>query len=258
MIAKYEISRERDENLLVVGNVDHTCPAHFHRKVELLYIDEGEKCIVSGNKEILLNKDNIFIADSYSLHSYKESDGGTQTVVVFPNRMLQHYYDEFGGSVLGSNVIEDAEFCRKVKPLFDSLADKTQNALLYQATVDMLLGSIVGYVGIDEQNLCDRQSFVERVLEYIDDNFRDELTLESMAEHFGYSKYYFSHLFNTTLGTSITDYISTIRLEKVLEKLKTDRCTVSDAVYECGFSSIPTFYRALKKNYNYKRVSDIV
>ena len=96
------------------------------------------------------------------------------------------------------------------------------------------------------------------VLEYIGEHYADEITLEGMAEHFGYSKYYFSRLFNAALGTSITDYVSAVRLMHTLDVMKNTGCTASEAALASGFSSIPTFYRVLKKNYNYKAVKDLL
>ena len=49
-----------------------------------------------------------------------------------------------------------------------------------------------------------------------------------------------------------------VRLQAAIELLKQGKKTVSDAAYEAGFASIQTFYRAVKKNYSYKRVKDLV
>lgn len=258
MQAIYEIGRERDENLLYEEGYDMVCPYHFHRKAELLYVLEGEKRVFVGGKELKLGADNMFVADSYYLHSYLESPESKQIVVVFPNRYLGHFYEQFGGEVLKTHVFSDGESSKRLLPLIRELKNTDRNKLLYQANIDMLLGSIVEISGVEEGNLPDRQSFVERVLEYINDNYSEPIDLSNMAEYFGYSKYYFSRVFNGVLGTGITDYVSTIRLNKTLEMLKNKRCTVSEAALECGFSSIPTFYRALKKNYRYKKISDLL
>lgn len=258
MQATYEISRERDENILLSRDTDHSCPCHFHRKVELMYVQEGEKTVFSCCKEIVLKPDQIFIADSYCLHSYQPDESGKQIIVVFPNIMLGHYYDALGGAVLKSNVITDCDVAKKLKPLFENLFERNRNRLLYQANVDMLLGSIVEYIGAEQENLPDRESFIERVLGYINDHYAEDISLNVLAEYFGYSKYYFSRLFNLTLGTNITDYISVIRLEKALDKIKKTHCTVSAAALDSGFSSIPTFYRALKRNYKYKKIKDLL
>ena len=142
-------------------------------------------------------------------------------------------------------------------PPVEALAEGKCNKLVMQAHCDMLLGSVAEKLGYSE-GARGRQGFVDVLLAYINEHYADEINLDVMAEHFGYSKYYFSRMFNDALGTSITDYVSAVRLMHTLETMKTKGCTASEAALECGFSSIPTFYRVLKKNYNYKAVKDLL
>ena len=258
MLAEYELNRERNEELFVLGGVDNVCPVHFHRKVELLYVESGEKRIFGSGKEISLGENSVYFANSYEMHGYYPSEGGRQIVVVFPNGMLKDYYDEFGSVMPAGCVVDDAEFCKNLLfPHFRALLDGTPNGLLAQGHCDMLLGLIMHKLGT-QAGTRDRQSFVDALLAYINENYAEDITLEGMAEHFGYSKYYFSRMFNAALGTSITDYVSSVRLMRALDMLRRTGCTVSDAAFSCGFSSLPTFYRALKRNYDYKSVKDLI
>lgn len=112
MLAEYELNRERNEELFVLGGVDNVCPVHFHRKVELLYVESGEKRIFGSGKEISLGENSVYFANSYEMHGYYPSEGGRQIVVVFPNGMLKDYYDEFGSVMPAGCVVDDAEFAK--------------------------------------------------------------------------------------------------------------------------------------------------
>lgn len=257
MLARYELNRERDETIFAGAECDNVCNVHFHRKVEVMYVLEGEKKIFASGKELTLRGDNIYFANSYEMHGYAESPGSRQTVIVFPNLMLRDFYDVFGDKIMNGCVVDDAGFCRSVLPHFEALAEGKCNKLVMQAHCDMLLGRVAEKLGYSE-GTRGRQGFVDGLLAYINEHYADEINLDVMAEHFGYSKYYFSRMFNDALGTSITDYVSAVRLMHTLETMKSKGCTASEAALECGFSSIPTFYRVLKKNYNYKAVKDLL
>ena len=257
MLAEYELNRERNEELFVSTGKDNVCPVHFHRKVEVMYVTSGVKNFVAAGKETSLAADGIFFANSYEMHGYTESEGSTQTVIVFPNRMLGNYYDCFGDKMPLGNTVDDKDFCRTLLPHFEALAAGGGNKLLAQAHCDFILGSLMEKLGTAE-GVKERQSFVDGLLAYINENYAEDIDLDGMAEHFGYSKYYFSRMFNAALGTSLTDYVSAVRLMRALDMLKRTGCTVSQAAMECGFSSLPTFYRVLKKNYNYKSVKDLL
>ena len=203
MLAEYELNRERNEDLFVSAGEDNVCPVHFHRKVEVMYVTSGVKNFVAAGKEVSLGEDGIFFANSYEMHGYVESAGSTQTVIVFPNRMLGNYYDCFGDKMPLGNMVTDKEFCRTLLPHFEALAAGGENRLLVQARCDFILGSLMDKLGTVE-GVKERQSFVDGLLAYINENYAEDIDLESMAEHFGYSKYYFSRMFSSNEIISIS------------------------------------------------------
>ena len=64
MLARYELNRERDETIFAGAECDNVCNVHFHRKVEVMYVLEGEKKIFASGKELTLRGDNIYFANS--------------------------------------------------------------------------------------------------------------------------------------------------------------------------------------------------
>ena len=258
MIAEYELSREADERLYVSLNQDGVCPLHFHRKLELVYIQSGHKTIISDNEKYFLEADQIYVADSYVMHSYEKSNDSTQIIIVLPNHMLRDYYLLYGDRKLATCVIKDHDIAKAMKPFFLALAKKNPNPLINQGRVDQLMGHIVDTMGLVKREESFDHKFIEEVLAYIQENYRDEITLDSLADHFNYSKYYFSRMFNNYLHTNITNYLAMIRLQAAIEMLKSGEKNVSDAALDSGFASIQTFYRAAKKHYKYEKIKDLV
>ena len=258
MIAEYELYRESDERMYVSIDKDGACPNHFHRKIELLYVTDGDKIINCDGVKYHLYPDQIFIAYSYAMHSYEENPNGKQIILVLPNHLLKDYYLLYGHKKFSKCIIQNKEKCKRLKHLFLSLVDKKSNPLICQGSIDLLMGKLVEELKLEDRAANYNQTFTEEVLAYINENYKENITLDSLSKHFGYSKYYFSRMFNSTLKTNITNYISIVRLQAVLRRLQAGDCNVSTAAYEAGFSSMQTFYRELKKNYDYKKVKDII
>lgn len=258
MIAEYELIRESDERIYISYNKDGYCPNHFHRKIELVYVLEGDKIIYCDGKKYLLKPNQIFVADSYAMHSYEENKEGKQIIIVLPNHLLKDFYLLYSEKKFAKCVIKNTEKCKQLKPLFMALVNKSTNALICQGSVDLLMGQLVDELKLENRDSNYNQNFIEEVLAYISENYKENITLESLAEKFGYSKYYFSRLFNNALNTNINSYISMIRLQAVIRRLRDSNCNVSTAAFEAGFSSMQTFYRELKKNYDYKKVRDLI
>ena len=91
-------------------------------------------------------------------------------------------------------------------------------------------------------------SVVYDVLDYINEHYREELSLDFLANKFFISKYHLSREFNRIFGTSVYRYIIQKRL--VMAKQMMSEGTPSSEVYQhCGFGDYSNFYRAFKSEY---------
>ncbi len=88
---------------------------------------------------------------------------------------------------------------------------------------------------------------VYRIIDYININLKNKLTLESIASHFNASVSYIRNLFYKYLQQPTYDYILNARLNKATTMLLTTRLSVTEIAEECGFSSANYFYFIFKK-----------
>lgn len=86
----------------------------------------------------------------------------------------------------------------------------------------------------------------KNVLEYIDKNYSEELSVEEIARIVGYSTDYFLKLFSEQMGKSLNTYINEVRCEKAIKRLLSSRDSISNIALECGFTSLRTFNRVFK------------
>lgn len=87
------------------------------------------------------------------------------------------------------------------------------------------------------------------VLEYINRNLSEDLSIAAISDKFFMDKYYLMHLFKKETGFTIGNYITCKRLSRVDELIKKG-LRVTEACFECGFKNYSTFSRAYKKYYN--------
>lgn len=91
-------------------------------------------------------------------------------------------------------------------------------------------------------------SVVADVLNYINDHFNEDLSLDLLANRFFISKYHLSREFNRLVGTSVYRYIIQKRL--AIARLLMSQGVPSTTVYQqCGFGDYSNFYRAFKSEY---------
>lgn len=68
---------------------------------------------------------------------------------------------------------------------------------------------------------------VERVRQYIQEHFCEEISLESIAAVCGMSKYYLCHVFKENMGVSVFNYLIWLRMEEARRLLATTTLKVS-------------------------------
>lgn len=86
-----------------------------------------------------------------------------------------------------------------------------------------------------------------QILEYIDDHYMDDVTLESVAYMAGFSKYHFSRLFKQYTDFTFCDYLCYRRIKAAEEFLSKPDLSITEVALQSGFPSISTFNRLFKQ-----------
>lgn len=82
---------------------------------------------------------------------------------------------------------------------------------------------------------------------YINNHYKQDLSLDDVAEFAGFSRYYFSRSFKKQTGYSFKDYLCEKRLQVATDLLiRTDK-SMKDVAAESGFGSVATFNRVFRE-----------
>ena len=87
-----------------------------------------------------------------------------------------------------------------------------------------------------------------RMLNYIDNNFMNPISVEAIAREHNMDRTYLSKLFKKKYGKSLKEYIIYTRLKEA-RLLLTNGKNVTEAALFCGFNSPAHFSRIYKKYY---------
>ncbi|MBN2220147.1 MAG: AraC family transcriptional regulator [Kosmotogaceae bacterium] len=93
-------------------------------------------------------------------------------------------------------------------------------------------------------------SRINEVMDYIEDNLTESLTLDELSDVAGFSKYHFHRIFYAFVGETLSQFIWRIRLGKAAALLANDPTkTVAEVADECGFASGSSLSRSFKKRF---------
>lgn len=241
--------------------------AHWHTEVELIYILEGSHSVGINNQTQTLEKGDFAICSSGDIHYYDGSDTDVKKIITI-------FKPDFIGYPAGwpqnlrfiSPFIKRTSFCDNPDML--ALMDKIEELLLdafrefskQQVNyVDYIKSKLLeicvlairnfptGSFNTDENNFKKYNlERMQKTLQFIEENYTGNLTLEDLAMHANLSYFYFSRLFKNTVGMSFKEYINRKRIQLAESLLGRNNMSVTQIAFECGFESIRTFYRSYK------------
>lgn len=98
------------------------------------------------------------------------------------------------------------------------------------------------------RKLKEDQNLYENIIQYIDTQLDQDLSLEHLAGKFYASKYHIAHIFKENTGISIHQYIMKKRLAACQDAILSN-ISITKAYLMFGFKDYSSFYRAFKKEY---------
>ena len=118
--------------------------------------------------------------------------------------------------------------------------------ILHQLYVDVKNPLSNGYIPSSSHYFT-----LKKLVEYIQNNIQETLSLKELAKFSGLSPNYLHMLFTKTMKITINEYIIMLRLEKAKGCLVKTDSSISEIALECGFGNIPYFSYIFKRRVNF-------
>ena len=91
---------------------------------------------------------------------------------------------------------------------------------------------------------------IREIIDYINQHYAENLTIEKLSELMGYSKTHFMTIFKQHTGTSCTEFIIQARLNAACEELRNSVKPVLEIATNVGFNNLSNFNRQFKHYYD--------
>jgi AraC-like DNA-binding protein len=91
------------------------------------------------------------------------------------------------------------------------------------------------------------QASCDEVIEYIQNNLQNPLTLTSIASHFALSESHLNEIFREVHNTTLMRYVTQLRINVVKEILVLKRERVSDIAQLTGFASVTSLSHVFRR-----------
>ena len=249
MYAEFGIERELSNQLYYKECENDNGPIHFHSQIELCLVDEGEMDILINDKKKTLKKGEMCISLSYDAHVYKPVKYSKSTVIVIPSYMCEEFTSVIKNKKVVNPFISDLPTVEEIKYYFNKLKS-TDNYLKQIGCINLILGNIMEAVSFEQSSNPVETELSTKMLLYIHENYKSNITLSSLSSKFGYTESYISRYFKSCFHIGINQYLSIIRLKNAIMLMRKNKNNITFCALESGFNSVRTFYRIFHNEFN--------
>lgn len=251
--------------LAVNTEEDFHYPLHWHNAVELAYTLEGGCRVNSNGVSYLLDEKEVLIIPSGEIHDIHSSDRNGKRVFIQFNISMLDGFGGFGGikpflsQALKISRHEDKAFHSAIqKCVLDIIEEYENKKFAYELSLNARIFDIIVLLSRNAANHSavkntgstpEKVSGLEKInlaFKYIEENYRNEITLKDASKAAGFSEYHFSRIFKKTTEKNFHSYLNEYRIKKAEKLLMDGGIPVSRVAQEVGFNSFATFNRIFK------------
>ncbi|QKS72557.1 DNA-binding response regulator [Paenalkalicoccus suaedae] len=98
---------------------------------------------------------------------------------------------------------------------------------------------------------------IKRVLDFIDENFAEKLTVQELADHIDKSPTYLHGKFKKEMNQTLSQYINKVRIQKSIEQMRNGEDHIYSIAQSVGYSDYKYFTTVFKKYTNHSPTSFI-
>lgn len=244
---------------------------HWHFYSEIIYVNDGAQEVTVGNNIVRINQGDLIYINPQQIHlSYSCKRGYTGLTVlkfdpdilksaltsVLEQRILAPFLDQVSiqNLTFSKQQLEDSKIPTLLQEI---LAEQEQQKYGYEYSLRNKTCEVISCLmrelhksdrvissnnAISEKDL---ENF-HKVMRYINDNFRSEISIEEILSICSLSYSNFAVKFRNLTGKTLTEYSNYVRISYAQQMLTTTSASVTEIANACGFNDGCYFSRVFK------------
>lgn len=229
---------------------------HWHRSIEIFAVFEGTLAFFINEEEYPLGSGEFILLNSNEIHSISSPEANRTIVLQIPMNVLRNV--ETGEGLIlftHSPKRQDSKIMELIGSMYQELQDRgSEYEWKVQSDFFMLVYLLLTKyrkreILPEEIRHYRKLNRLSTITDYIRENYTKELSLEMVADRFGYSPSYLSRMFRKYAQTNYKTYLQNVRIEYGFQELANTDHTIGEIALNNGFPNQKAFTREFKKKY---------
>ena len=240
---------------------------HFHPFTQLWYTVSGSYVHTINGQRVMQKPGSLAVVYPFSVHQIDSTASDLEKTKVISVSFLNDvceknllpffspYFDcaLFDKMHLAPFISFDGSDKESLDELFCELLDKPKNdfdafSQIFFANTGKILDLCIRkinkpYNGRNLSSLQERSLHIDKSVSYITNNYFDKITISDAAKYATMSRSMFLDSFRTLSGMTCHNYLTSVRLHRVIGRLPYEDKAIYELADECGFSSSSHFHK---------------
>ena len=218
-----------------------------HQSFLLFYVHTGKCMARYEGRTYTIEPGQALLLDCHRPHEYRAVEPSEIYWIHFNGNesrgLFEEIFSRYGAVVAPRNT---GLFLSRILPILSGFQNRTPvpepnvSCRIHCLLADLLTASCEGPGGAG-------RTPVQTTMEYIEENYKEDLSLERIAALVSLSPYHFSRMFKQETGFSPHEYVLTVRIDAAKTLLKTTGLSIKEITYAAGFHSEAHFVSTFKK-----------
>ncbi|MBN2558205.1 MAG: helix-turn-helix domain-containing protein [Clostridia bacterium] len=242
---------------------------HFHDSFEIYYSVSGGSQYLIEDNIYELNPGDLFIINNYEIHKPLRNNRENYERIILainPEKIKEINPSQaplllscFTSRKRGEHnkILLSDEERSQFFALVNKIKQLKQHELGYETLLELYFVEFLVYVNrwyrtsfstMEPQSNHGLNPIIKSIIDYLNDNFTKEVSLDKLADEFHLSKYYMCQLFKTVTGTTIHRYVISRRLARS-KILLHQGYSVTDTSEMAGFQNYTHFIRTFTSHF---------
>ena len=243
-----------DAHLLYVSvsryGIDWKSIPHTHYFTELLLVTKGHGSFLAGERHYSIEAGQLVIIPPHVEHTERSSQQNPLEYYVLGIDGISFLKSESHPSVMVYNVGNDSSIIELFRQIHSEMRFSQYGSdAICQNLLEVLILRLIRswqLVPVANESLNLMKECIQ-IKEYLDTNYVEYITLDTLTELTHINKYYLVHSFTKCMGLSPIQYLNKRRLEMACHLLASSDHSMSDIASLTGFSSQSYFSQAFRK-----------
>lgn len=220
---------------------DFKCIHHCQKSFEIVYVEQGMMEAEIRGQVHQVPAGHCAMIFPFQIHAFRTPETSKITIAIFSTDFIPDFS-------------ETAKNCVPVNPVTPFAPDELpvlacaahiygRKAMLYRRCAALEQGGFR-----DAEHPTD-VALMTRIMSYLQEHYREPITLSQLASHLGYSYNYLSSYFHKHFGRSFSEYVNVFRVEDAARLLRSTSMPMTEIAYQAGFTTIRNFNGVFKKHF---------